>query len=116
MRSMNSCPFCRMFDTGSAQTTVHHWWEDAVAIEPLAPVVDGHLLIIPRRHVRDYIDDPVTTAQVMRHAAEIGPFPSNLITSAGVLATQSVFHLHVHIVPRREDDGLALPWTGQTRA
>lgn len=47
----------------------------------------------------------------MYRAAEIAPHPSNLITSAGAEATQSVFHLHVHIVPRGENDGLALPWT-----
>lgn len=40
---------------------------------------------------------------------------ANFITSAGPAATQSVFHLHVHLVPRFEDDGLILPWTGQRR-
>ncbi len=37
--------------------------------------------------------------------------PCNLITSAGREATQTVFHLHIHVVPRRDGDGLALPWT-----
>jgi len=40
--------------------------------------------------------------------------PCNVITSVGREATQSVFHLHVHVVPRREGDGLALPWTPNT--
>ena len=40
----------------------------------------------------------------------------NLITSAGIPATQSVLHLHIHIVPRYENDGLHLPWTDQRRA
>jgi histidine triad (HIT) family protein len=38
---------------------------------------------------------------------------ANLITSVGSAATQTVFHLHVHVVPRRAGDGLALPWTSQ---
>jgi diadenosine tetraphosphate (Ap4A) HIT family hydrolase len=38
---------------------------------------------------------------------------ANFITSAGRDATQTVFHLHIHIVPRHAGDGLALPWTGQ---
>jgi hypothetical protein len=37
----------------------------------------------------------------------------NLITSVGADATQSVRHLHIHVVPRREGDGLMLPWSGQ---
>jgi histidine triad (HIT) family protein len=44
-------------------------------------------------------------------AAETGP--CNIITSVGAEATQTVFHLHLHVVPRRFGDGLALPWTGQ---
>lgn len=38
---------------------------------------------------------------------------ANLITSRGGAATQTVFHLHVHVVPREAGDGLALPWTPQ---
>jgi histidine triad (HIT) family protein len=51
----------------------------------------------------------------MRHAAEYckhsGIYDYNIITSMGEYATQTVFHLHVHIVPRRLNDGLHLPWT-----
>lgn len=49
----------------------------------------------------------------MRRAAELMRGTSrhlNLITSRGAAATQSVFHLHLHLVPRTEGDGLALPW------
>jgi histidine triad (HIT) family protein len=50
------------------------------------------------------------TAAVMRRAAELATPPCNIITSAGTEATQTVFHLHVHIVPREAGDGLELPW------
>ena len=103
------CVFCDII-AGLAPATVVRRWPDALAIVPLGPVVEGHTLIIPYAHVRDYTSIPTVTATVMGRAAEIAPFPSNLITSAGREATQSVFHLHVHIVPRAFDDGLALPW------
>jgi histidine triad (HIT) family protein len=80
-----------------------------MAIVPLRPVTPGHLLVIPYDHVDDALADPEISAIVMRRASEIAPYPCNLITSVGREATQSVFHLHLHIVPRAKDDGLALP-------
>jgi len=58
------------------------------------------------------------TATVMRRAAELmAELPAaNIITSKGREATQSVFHLHVHVVPRQADDDLPLPWTPQQPA
>ena len=107
-----ACPFCNIIH-GHAPATILEEWDDALAIKPLGPVVPGHVLIIPKRHVRDYLEDSEVTAAAMQRAAEFGNHPSNVITSAGREATQSVQHLHVHIVPRAEGDGLALPWTGQ---
>lgn len=103
------CVFCAIV-SGDSPATVVRRWEDAIAIVPLGPVVDGHLLVIPTTHVVDALHDPAVTGATFRRAAEIAPHPCNLITNAGRVATQSVFHLHVHIVPRAEDDGLALPW------
>jgi histidine triad (HIT) family protein len=105
----DSCVFCAII-AGSSPATVVHRWPDAIAIVPLSPVVEGHLLVIPTTHVRDALEDPDVTASTMRRAAEIAPHPCNLITNVGREATQSVFHLHLHVVPRAENDGLALPW------
>ncbi|OHT47970.1 hypothetical protein BKG71_25700 [Mycobacteroides chelonae] len=44
-----------------------------------------------------------------------GDIQANVITSIGPDATQTVFHTHIHVVPRRENDGLHLPWTGQVK-
>lgn len=114
------CAFCEIAD-GRAPATFVYTWPDAVAFVPLNPVTAGHLLVIPRVHVADFAADPEVSAMVMRRAAEaargIRPDgPMNLITSWGTAATQSVFHLHLHLVPRAENDGLALPWySGRTR-
>lgn len=103
-KTMN-CPFCPMFKGG----------EEVIDIEPLNPVVPGHRLVIPREHVKDFSEDPAVSARVMEYAARLGKKMGdvNLITSKGKSATQTVFHLHLHLVPRRAGDDLALPWTGQ---
>ena len=107
------CPFCEI-NTGRAPATFVHEWSDAFAIVPLNPVVDGHTLVIPKTHVTDFTDDPDVTGATARRAAqlchELDLGHANLITSRGVHATQSVFHLHLHLLPRAENDGLALPW------
>lgn len=106
------CPFCEI-NTGRAPATFVHEWSDTIAIVPLNPVVDGHTLVIPKRHVPDFATDPAVSADTMRRASQLMQSmdrPMNLITSRGREATQSVFHLHLHLVPRAENDGLALPW------
>lgn len=110
---MTDCIFCSIV-AGNAPASIVCRWEDALAFVPLNPVTDGHTLVIPAQHVANYTVDPEVTALTMRRAAELAPHvdrESNLITSCGPKATQTVFHLHVHIVPRRNGDGLHLPWT-----
>ena len=105
------CPFCEIV-AGRAPATIVEEWPEAIAIVPLNPVVEGHLLVIPREHVPDFVAYPKVSAAAMLCAAELvaGMGSYNLITSKGRPATQSVFHLHLHLVPRAENDGLALPW------
>lgn len=94
-------------------------------IEPLSPVTPGHLIVISVAHVDDFRLDPWLLAAMMQAATDVAadlaadeivfeekPKPGcNLIVSAGEAATQTVMHVHVHVVPRRPDDGLALPWS-----
>lgn len=108
----STCVFCRIID-GTAPATVVAEWADALAIVPLGPVIDGHVLIIPRQHVADFTESPEVTAVTMKHAAEYAAErhdSANVITSMGRAATQSVFHLHIHVVPRAVDDQLMVPW------
>ena len=107
---MADCPFCRIIEAGYYGDRT----PDAVAFEPLDPVTPGHLLVVSRRHIPDAGCDPAVTAATMHLAAMIaGQLDSaNIITSLGAAATQTVFHLHIHVVPRRPGDGLVLPWGG----
>ena len=112
---MESCVFCSIV-AGEAPAQRVTETPRAIAIVPLNPVVPGHLLVIPTVHVADFTDDPVVAGQVVTVAADLARHRGgqwNLITSAGPDATQTVFHLHVHLVPRRAGDGLALPWSGR---
>jgi histidine triad (HIT) family protein len=107
------CEFCSIV-AGDDRATVVHEWPDALAILPRrGGVTAGHVLILPRVHVLDASTDPAVTAAVMGYAAELmADMPAaNLITSKGAPASQTVFHLHVHVVPRRPGDGLPLPWS-----
>ncbi|MDI3406045.1 HIT family protein [Streptomyces cavernicola] len=110
----SSCVFCSIA-AGQAPATVVREWDDVIAIRPLGPVTPGHVLVIPRRHVADVGEDPQVSARAMVCAAELaGELPAaNVITSKGSAATQTVFHLHIHVVPRIEGDALPLPWTPQ---
>jgi histidine triad (HIT) family protein len=107
---MDDCVFCRIVAEVEPARFIRRW-TDAIAIVPLNPVTDGHLLVIPHQHVVDATDAPYVAANTMLRAASIASPPCNLITSAGTEATQTVRHLHIHVVPRRDGDGLALPWT-----
>jgi len=104
-----SCVFCAII-AGTEPATVVRQWVDAIAIVPLNPVTDGHLLVIPTAHIRDASESPHIAGQAMARAGELARPPFNIITSAGAEATQTVFHLHLHIIPRLAGDGLALPW------
>jgi histidine triad (HIT) family protein len=106
------CIFCEIIN-GQSPAKILKIWDDAIAIVPLNPIVAGHVLIIPKKHVNNALDNPNITAITMLRAAEFASGQCNIITSVGKDATQSVFHLHVHIVPRHKNDGLLLPWSHQ---
>lgn len=109
--SSKKCVFCKII-AGTSPAQIVHSWPDAIAITPIDPVTYGHTLIMPIMHVDDAKQDPKVTAYTMQRAAEFADHfeYSNILTSIGRPATQSIFHLHVHVLPRREDDQLMVPW------
>ena len=110
---MNDCPFCGRIKRG--EYDYDDKW--SVAFRPPRPVTPGHFLVVPRKHVSHALESPRSAGKALELAGclanEMGLESANFITSAGENATQTVFHLHVHVVPRRAGDGLRLPWTGQ---
>lgn len=114
----DGCPFCDY--EGPSPVLLDHeagpFGEGVpyIVIEPLKPVVHGHLLLIPRKHIESATANPWVAGVMFEAAAEhallLGLGDVNLITSVGPAATQSIRHLHIHIVPRRPGDRLPLPW------
>lgn len=113
MSDIKDCPFCTI-----EIRKIERMIDDVFMITPLGPVVEGHKLFIHRFHTDNAIEDPGITAEVFGAAAEYGkdqnaltPKDFNLIVNNGQYAGQSIFHLHVHYIPREEIDELKLPWT-----
>lgn len=106
------CVFCNI---EKIQSKVKEF-KNCFIFEPLNPVTPGHLLVVHKLHTKDFTEDPKTFGETCEVAAEYAEYLGgefNLITSKGPNATQTVFHTHVHLVPRREGDGLFLPWSNQ---
>jgi histidine triad (HIT) family protein len=111
------CPFCQIAagrESGIDLIAEDREW---VAFFPDSPAALGHLLIVPREHVVDFwqLDSRlalqlVVAAQRLGRAVRraVGAEGLNLITSAGAAAEQTVFHLHLHVLPRWNGDSLEL--------
>lgn len=111
----DSCVFCDIVD-GQSPADVVLDTPDVLGIVPLNPVTPGHVIFLPKVHVSDATDDPEVTGYTMKAASLYGKDKAssdsmNLITSVGEEATQTINHLHIHLVPRRNGDLLPLPWS-----
>lgn len=113
------CVFCKMFDPAAEKPKKWHVYYDApinvARFEPLNPVTEGHLLFVPGYHIVTPDDHSNIFAETMRIVASFCWLfdDYNIIVNAGAEASQTIQHLHVHVVPRRMDDGLLLPWALQ---
>ena len=116
------CAFCAIAQGRDQTTEVVCEGRDWVAFFPLNPATPGHTLVIPRRHVADLWQvDPPLGAELMAAVIRVGraidealkPEGMNLISSAGKTAEQTVFHLHLHVVPRWRRDGFGKIWPAE---
>lgn len=113
------CIFCQIV-AGEVPANVVDSDERTVTFMDIRPATRGHVLVIPRRHARDLLelgDEDLTACMAAaRRAAgraldRLGADGVNLLNSCREAAWQTVFHFHVHVIPRYEDDPLRLPWT-----
>jgi histidine triad (HIT) family protein len=112
------CLFCKIV-AGEVPATRVHEDERTLAFMDINPATRGHLLVVPREHSRDVreisADDLAAVARTGQAMAvlvadRLSADGVNLLNSTGTAAWQTVFHFHLHVIPRYEDDPLRLPW------
>jgi histidine triad (HIT) family protein len=107
-----TCLFCRMIQ-GEVATPVVHESEVAFAFLDHRPLFPGHCLVLPRRHVQTLADVPsellhpfFAEVQLVTRAVETAMAAQGTFVAMNNRISQSVPHLHVHVVPRSRGDGL----------
>jgi histidine triad (HIT) family protein len=115
---MADCVFCRIVAKQIPATVVHED-EHTLAFMDIGQVNPGHVLVALKQHAENiFALDEAQAAAVFRAAAKVArairaafePQGLSVYQANGAAAGQTVFHLHVHLVPRHEGDGMALTW------
>lgn len=113
------CIFCKIV-AGELPASIVAEDERTISFMDINPATRGHALVIPRAHASDLLevdaDDLAAVAAAAQELARrakdtLGAAGVNLINSCGAHAWQTVFHFHVHVIPRYAGDPLRLPWT-----
>ena len=113
------CLFCKIV-AGELPATIIAEDEHTISFMDINPATRGHALVIPRGHAEDLLSidsgdlrEVIVAAQRLAGRAKerLGAAGVNLINSCGAAAWQSVFHFHLHVIPRYANDPLKLPWT-----
>jgi histidine triad (HIT) family protein len=111
------CIFCSIV-AGDLDAEIVDQDEHTVAFMDINPWTRGHALVVPRNHSRNLYEAPEEDLSQLSAAAKrlalrmrdrLGCDGVNLLNACEPAAWQTVFHLHVHVIPRYEDDPLALP-------
>lgn len=115
---MSDCLFCGIVE-GSIPSQQVDSDELTVSFMDINPATPGHALVIPRAHSADLLEiseedlkaSTVAARRLAKKAKDVLDADGiNLINSCGAAAFQTVFHFHIHVVPRYEGDPLKLPW------
>jgi histidine triad (HIT) family protein len=108
----DNCLFCRIV-SGSVPAIVVYEDENSLAFLDHRPLFPGHTLLVPKQHVETLGDLPASevaplfkTVQLLSRGVETGMQAEGTFVAMNNRVSQSVPHLHVHVVPRRRKDGL----------
>lgn len=116
---INNCVFCSIIGHEIPSATIYED-EKVIAILDIAPSAKGHTVLIPKKHSKDIFELPEEdAAHIFTVAKKIAGVLKeelqcdgiNILQNNGKAAGQTVFHLHVHIIPRYENDTIKLTWT-----
>ena len=115
---MSDCIFCKIAVGEIPSATVYED-EDFRVILDLNPASCGHALVIPKQHDENLMTIPedlagkamITAKKVATVLKEVLPCDGyNILQNNGLCAGQTVFHFHIHLIPRRENDNVGLEW------
>jgi histidine triad (HIT) family protein len=113
-----TCTFCNIV-RGPELAHIVYEDEDSIAFLDFAPAAEGHTLVVPRDHARTLLDiSPTSAAALLRSATHVARTIDNAFHPDGMTMVQTneraggqtVFHVHLHLVPRWKDDELFRPW------
>jgi histidine triad (HIT) family protein len=112
------CIFCKII-AGEVPGQIIGEDERTMTFMDINPATRGHALVVPREHARDLLEIPEADLEAVVLAAQklarrmhdrLDVDGVNLLNSRGEAAWQTVFHFHMHVIPRYRDDPLRLPW------
>jgi len=115
----SNCIFCKIANGEIPSSTVYEDNDFRVILD-LGPAAKGHALILPKEHFKDVCElDEEIAAKVLPLGAKIGAAMKdalgcagfNLVQNNGVAAGQTVFHFHMHVIPRYENGPEMVTWT-----
>ncbi len=119
---MDNCIFCKLASGEIPTATLYEDQEFRVILDQ-GPASKGHALILPKAHYADLYELPEETAKKVMVLAKrmadvmtraLGCDGFNLVQNNGETAGQTVFHFHMHLIPRYRDDQVKLGWTPGT--
>ncbi|HET6743242.1 MAG TPA: HIT domain-containing protein [Kribbella sp.] len=118
-----NCIFCGIV-AGDIPATRVAETDRAIAFMDIAPATPGHLLVVPRVHsadLREAAPEDLTAVTLLAQSLIgrvierlDGATGANLLSCIGPDAWQTVFHTHLHVIPRYPDDPMVLPWKPQS--
>ncbi len=116
---MSDCIFCKIIAGEIPSATIYEDDEFQVILDRF-PSGEGHALILTKNHVANIFEiDPAQAGRAYTLAARLakamqevlGFSDMNILQNNGTIAGQTVFHFHIHLIPRREGDGINVTWT-----
>ena len=117
-----SCVFCEIANKDEKKQILYKYKKDdirgicdIIVFEPLNPFTQGHLLFVPDIHIDNFSDNKFYASDVIQSTysaiykhLQLYPQQCNIINNNGIDAQQTIFHLHVHLIPRLKEDGIDL--------
>ncbi|MEE0954625.1 MAG: HIT family protein [Eubacterium sp.] len=115
---MDDCIFCKIANGEIPSATIYED-DDFRVILDLGPAADGHALVIPKKHYANIYEMPdelagkamITAKKVVSFLKDALPCDGyNIVQNNGESAGQTVFHFHMHLIPRHNGDGVGVTW------